>query len=236
MSDVTPAKVGGTTSADIAAVLAKGALGAIPFAGGLLAEVAGSLIPGQKMDRLIKFAESLERRLSEAERELFATRAKTPEGTDLVEDALHQASRAISADRTSRIVELLTNGLTEEQFDHDGSKKLLWLLGELADPELVWLVYIGRNYDESMLELHSQVLSHRTAHLGSGEAEHDSAAVQSSWRRRLLDLGLVKAAGYNSGGVDLAFSGLETAAEEGSLELTQLGRMLIRSLGEEPAW
>lgn len=236
MSDNLPAKVGGTNGADITAIAVKGALGAIPFVGNLLAEIAGNLIPGQRLDRLIKFAEALEARLQDIEKEIFGARAKTEEGADLVEDALTQAARSLTDDRRARIAELLKNGLTAEEFDHDGTKKLLWLLDQITDPELVWLVFIGRDYDQTMMEKHSDVLEWRAAHTGSPEHEHDTAALQASWRRRLLDLGLVRAAKFSGGGVDLALTGLENADEDGTLNLTQLGRMLMRGIGEDPVW
>jgi hypothetical protein len=40
---------------------AQGILGAIPFAGSLLAELAGTVIPNQQIDRIAKFAEVLEK-------------------------------------------------------------------------------------------------------------------------------------------------------------------------------
>ncbi|AIE86041.1 hypothetical protein [Fimbriimonas ginsengisoli] len=236
MSENLPEKVGGTNGADVTAIAVKGALGAIPFAGNLLAEIAGNLIPGQRLDRLIKFAEALEARLQETEKKLFEARAKTEEGADLVEDALTQAARSLTDDRRARIAELLKNGLTAEEFDHDGTKKLLWLLDQITDPELVWLVFIGRDYDQTMMKKHSDVLEGRVSHTGSPEQEHDAAALQASWRRRLLDLGLVRTAKFSGGGVDLALTGLENADEDGSLNLTQLGSMLMRSMGEEPQW
>ena len=51
-------------SADYVASLAKSALGVIPFAGSLLVEIAGNIIPNQRIDRIAKYAEALNTRLS----------------------------------------------------------------------------------------------------------------------------------------------------------------------------
>ena len=41
---------------DYVASAAKAALSAVPFAGSLFAELAGTVIPNQRIDRIIKFA------------------------------------------------------------------------------------------------------------------------------------------------------------------------------------
>ena len=40
-------------SADYVASAAKSALGAVPFAGSLLSEIAGNIIPNQRIDRIV---------------------------------------------------------------------------------------------------------------------------------------------------------------------------------------
>jgi hypothetical protein len=45
-----------TQAIDYVASGAKAALGVVPFAGSLLAEVAGSIIPNQRVDRIADFA------------------------------------------------------------------------------------------------------------------------------------------------------------------------------------
>ena len=50
-------------TADYVSSSAKAVLGLVPFAGSLLAEIAGTIIPNQRIDRLCKFAEALEKRL-----------------------------------------------------------------------------------------------------------------------------------------------------------------------------
>ena len=45
--------------ADLAAITARASLGAIPVAGSFLAEIAGTLIPNQRIDRIAKFVNEL---------------------------------------------------------------------------------------------------------------------------------------------------------------------------------
>lgn len=57
------------TTADYVASAAKAALGMVPFVGSLLAELAGTIIPNQRIDRLVRFAEKLAARLSNLEQD-----------------------------------------------------------------------------------------------------------------------------------------------------------------------
>ena len=54
---------------DLAVSLTKGALGAIPFVGGLVAEAVGTLIPNQRVERIADLLASLESMVSEMEQE-----------------------------------------------------------------------------------------------------------------------------------------------------------------------
>jgi hypothetical protein len=47
----------------------------------------------------------------------------------------------LSDERKEYIANLLKNSLTREDLDHAGKKKLLSLLGELLDPEIILLYY-----------------------------------------------------------------------------------------------
>src|SRR5687768_2120958 len=81
----------------------KGALGAIPFLGSSLAELCGSLIPNQRIDRLIDFAEKLSAKVGEHEAALIQKRILEPEGADILEEALWQSARALSDERRGQI-------------------------------------------------------------------------------------------------------------------------------------
>ena len=72
----------------------KAIVGAAPFAGSLLAEVAGTIIPNQRIDRIAAFAEALEERLSILEQDDVRSQLENPHFTDLVEEGIRQASRS----------------------------------------------------------------------------------------------------------------------------------------------
>jgi len=76
---------------------AKAALGAVPFAGSLLSEIAGSIIPNQRIDRIVAFAKELESQLSEVDRRLMRAALANENFTDLMEEALRQVARSVSS-------------------------------------------------------------------------------------------------------------------------------------------
>ena len=71
---------------DYVASAAKAALGAVPFGGSLLAEIAGSVIPNQRIDRLVRFASELENRLNTVDKAAVRAHLTDENFTDLVEE------------------------------------------------------------------------------------------------------------------------------------------------------
>jgi hypothetical protein len=93
---------------------ARAALSAIPFAGSLLAEVAGSIIPNQRVDRIADFAAKLEERIADLEEVQVRSELHDEEFTDLLEESLTQASRAVSDDGRKYIASLVATSLATE--------------------------------------------------------------------------------------------------------------------------
>lgn len=72
---------------DIATIFTKGIVGAIPFVGPLAAEIVGTTIPNQRMDRIEKFLEKLEQKIKKMDQEKVKESIEKPESVDLFEDA-----------------------------------------------------------------------------------------------------------------------------------------------------
>src|SRR5688500_11999438 len=127
------------TKTDVASVVAKGALGAIPIVGALAAEVVGALIPNRRLDRIETLLEELSRKLGDRSEDQVRERFTSPEFVDLLEEGLQQSARALSEERISSIATLLKNSLTEKELNHAHDKRLLELLGTLNDAEIIVL-------------------------------------------------------------------------------------------------
>lgn len=134
--DSSKPAIGHNNTDRIVAVL-KGASGAVPFAGGAIAELVGVVIPNQRIDRVEKYllwlAEELDRRVGTAALEF------KDEKIGLVEESILEAARPVSDERRQRIALLVSAGLAVDDAAAARARKLLSLLGELDDYELAIL-------------------------------------------------------------------------------------------------
>jgi hypothetical protein len=159
---------------DFAVALSKGVLGGIPYIGPLAAEVVGTIIPNQRVDRLQRFLDRLEIRIRNLEAAGIRARFMEPGFVDLLEDAMYQAARALSDERLDHIAALIKNGLTKADSEMLQYKHLLSILGQLNDVELIKLCSHARRFqrDEGFRSrhagaiysspVHSLILSHRS--------------------------------------------------------------------------
>lgn len=231
MSETPSALLPSTTDYVVSA--AKSALGTIPFIGSLLTEIAGTIIPNQRVDRIAKFAEELDRKISEIEKTKISESIKTEEFTDLIEEALRQASRSTSDERRGYLASIIARGLASEDITFAESKELTKLLGELSDIEVIWLRSYQVNTiggDEEFRTKHAEVLERLTPTLGSPRAVLDRAAIQGKYKKHLIDLGLIKGviAKNRDGNPALESSG---DFKISYYQITSLGDLLLRWIG-----
>jgi len=213
---------------------AKAMLGAIPFAGSLLAEIAGSIIPKQRVDRIADFTAKLEQRIQNLEKDSVAEALNDEEFTDLAEEALRQASRSTTPERREYLAALLSSSLSPDAITYAETKHLMRILGELTDVEVIWL----RSYldptiggDQEFRRLHSSVLNPISAHMGSPESEVDAEALQGSYRDHLIRLGLVSAQIRKDSDGSPEFDHFSGNFKISYHQTSRLGRLLLKQIG-----
>lgn len=221
-------------TADYVASAAKAALGAVPFAGSLLAELAGTVIPNQRIDRIVGFAAELEQRLAGIEHVVRA-QLSTENFTDLMEEALRQAARSTSDDRRRHIANVIANSLRSDDISFVESKHLLRLLGEINDIEVVWLRFYLHSTvggDEAFRSKHGEVLAPVAPLMGSPQPEIDRKTLQDSYQQHLCQLGLLRERYRTDPRTKLPeFDQLTRSFKLAGYELTPLGRLLLRQVG-----
>lgn len=223
-----------TNNIDYVTSAAKAVLGMVPFAGSLLAELAGSVIPNQRIDRLSKFAIQLEARLATLDQDFVRAQLTDENFTDLLEDGIRQAARSLSDERRQYLAALLGNGISSDAISFAESKQLLRILGELTDVEVIWLrSYLNPTIDgdNEFRAKHDITLKPIAPSMGSGQGTIDSYALQSSYKEHLAALGLLspryeidsrtKQPVYDSRTGNLKLKGYE---------ITSLGRLLLRQI------
>lgn len=118
---------------DSVVALTKGAAGAIPYAGGLVGELLGTIIPHQRLDRMSRFLEQLAVRVSRLEPERLKAKLTDHETIDLLEDGIIQATRALSDERLRYLSALLAGNIAEDSSSYQETKRLLAIMSELTD-------------------------------------------------------------------------------------------------------
>jgi len=207
-----------TNKSDVAVAFIRGVIGAAPFVGPILAETLSATIPNQKTDRIITVIKILEDKIKYLEEDLLKEKFTNEEFADLLEDGLQQASRALSEERKEYIANLLKNGLVNEEQTHLEKKKILSLVDQLNDAEIIMLRYFSLEKDQDKEDFANkhQFLKFRDIAEDRLLDEVVSEELSLSYLNQLTRLGLVK----------------ENA--EGPTSTTYLGDVLLWQIGLQP--
>lgn len=140
----------------------------------------------------------------------------------------------MSEDRREYLASLVASSLTIEALEHAEAKHLMRILGELNDVEILWLRYylvqtIGG--DEEFRKLHKEVFEPVSATTSSSQAELDDHALQKSYRDHLVSLGLVKEHLRKGKDGVPEFDKMTGQPKVSHWQASQLGRLLLRSIG-----
>jgi hypothetical protein len=190
-----------TNESDTLALVLRATANILPGFGGIVAEVVNVMIPKQKIDRVVDFARSLKEAMDllDARLALIEARVQTSAGSDLLEEAIVQAARAVSQERRERIATVLARGLSDDQFQYDRTKKLMSLIETLTDSEFVLLAFyaepltIGSPWHREMMNRHPELLRPVSNEIGRSKSESDRSAVRDAYERKLLSEGLLEA-------------------------------------------
>lgn len=232
-----------TNRIDAVTSLAKSVLGAAPFVGPTLAEIVGHVIPNQRIDRIAEFVRLLDQRLQHLEKDAVQYRMQEPMGVDLLEDAFTHAARATTQERLQYIANLVANGMSAKEKNHAESKRMLWLLGQINDAEVVLLrsrlAMTREDYerDADFQQRHSELLAPDATHMGSSEDEFREAALKASYRQHLHDLGLIRQRFKKPKRGELPEFDEKTGMMKASgSDVTRIGKMFLRYLDLIPDW
>ncbi|MDP8568330.1 hypothetical protein [Methylophilus aquaticus] len=220
---------------------AKAVLGMVPFAGSLLVELAGNVIPNQRIDRLSKFSAELEARLAKLDKDFVRSKLSDENFTDLMEEGMRQAAKSVSDERRQYLASLLANGVDDVAVSFIESKHLLRILGELNDIEILWLRFYlnpGIGGDSSFIEKHKEVFEPVHAHIGCDQATLDKEALRQSYMIHMTELGvLLPRYDTDMKTKQPVFDMFSGRMRIRGYEITLLGKLLLRqiSFASEPA-
>ena len=214
---------------DFLAAIGRGAAGAIPFVGTFVGELITNIIPGQRIDRIAKFLDELNKRVTELEVNV-QEKMQHPENVDLFEEGCYQACRAVTEERLNYIVNLVSNGINDNVKEYIKHKKLLSILQELNDLEISLLViYYKKQYEDvkQLLSCNSSLRQFFLKH----NTNNEDICLKQACITKLVSLNLLDAKGYYGLKweiIDNEQSNSEYALDE---DISQLGEYFLQKLG-----
>lgn len=211
----------------------KGTVGAVPWAGGLVAEIVGAVIPGQRVDRIAEYLRALSTQVEGLSQELREAIVSNPEKIDLIEEGGYQAARATSAERIERIVQAVTRGLSEDDAHVVRRKRLLQLLKSLDEDEITLLNAYGRSYGGGDRMAFERINRPDPIHLQSGPVAIEHNHLFEAGKANLLRLGLLRKQYSNVRKGEVPEFDSRSGDYKHSVEVSGLGRLLLKEIGME---
>ena len=215
---------------DYAVVGARGITNLIPVLGPIVAELLGTVIPNQRLDRVAKYVAELELRIGNLEDNISDEQLQDEEVADLFHDGLQQAARSLSDERRRYIATLIASGLKPEGIEVAESKYLLGILDQISDVEIVWL----RSYRETTMggdrefrKTQEIVLAPVVVYPYSSQEVMRKAVLQERYKAHLAELGLLQRRPTATDEINP----VSRAAEVIEYSLTPFGRLLLKEIG-----
>ena len=179
----------GTSSLDRVAASLRAVFGIVPLVGPALAEIITEIVPGQRLDRIEAYLHQLAMVLEERSQKSpeIVHQMRQPECVDLVEEGAHLAVRALSSTRMTYIVRCVANGIEAEDRAKIHHKRILSILGELDDEEILILEAYGSR-DRSKIDR----LRPERPRIGSPGPEKDNYALYEAAVTKLERLSLIQ--------------------------------------------
>jgi len=217
------------TDTIVSAMKATSAL--IPYAGTLIGELIGSIIPNQRFDRLVKYVTMLDEKIANIDIDKLRKFFSNAECVDLFEEGFVQASRVITDERRTYIASIVRNGLDEKALAYSEAKFLLKLLQELGDQEIIWLQYYGTPTRDFQTK-HENILKGITVYYGADESLSEKKALQDSYKEHLERLGLITSHFEFDNETDKpAFDSSTGKPLIAYWTITGIGRLLLKQIG-----
>lgn len=230
-----------TKLSDVLAILSKGVIGTIPLLGPLLAEIVGEIIPNQRLDRIELLLKQLDQKVQELTNyvtpEKINERFRSSEFICILEVGLYQAAKAISTERVDYISSLLKNSLASDQIEQIGYKKLIDMLGQLNDIEILKLK--SCSYHENSAEFKAFLEKHKGAIMSPKEIKSDDGyrrhVLEKVYQNKLLEMDLIrKHFKVPKKGEDPDFDPITGTLRFSSFEISAIGRLLLKSIDQHP--
>ena len=215
---------------DTLTLVLKSAASIVPYIGAPIAEIIGTVIPNQRLDRIVSFIENLRGKVDDIENKINKRSKTDPSFLDFFEDELLQVGRATTGERINYLSNLLICGINADQADLLAAKQLLRLLGQLNDAEIIWLnyYYIDLYKRKDFIEKNPVILNPIITYQGMSEKDLQASIIQRNYKQRLEELHLIETKiEFDRKTAQAKLNIHKDAFENQPTRITPLGRQLI---------
>lgn len=200
----------GVSGADVTVAVARSVLSIVPVLGQTLQEVVTAIVPNQRGERVEKYLLFLSQQLDRLQ--IAVEEIKRPESVDLIEEGAYQAVRALTDDRKLQIAKVVANGIASDDQSKLRHKRLLKILSDLDDQELLILEAYASDFVQSRL----QEISPGPVSEAAPRSDKDRSEFYEWSKANLHQRGLIT-------------TGLNPGGRHRSTSLTGLGRAVLRA-------
>lgn len=208
--------------------------GSVPFVGAALNELVTQVIPGVRIQRIEDYLRYLDQKLAGLSEEEAKTRLQSRIALDVFEEGALLSIRALTVERQEQISTAVANGLLGDESELIEAKRVLQLLRELDDAQVIVLAskLLKFGGDSDFRDKHKNVLEPEMRHMGSSREEIDRGIVKDIADQRLLSLGLIRHRFKPVKKGELPEFDPKTGMMKTSgTEITPLGKLLLRKIG-----
>ena len=178
----------------------------------------------------------LNERLQKLDQDMLRVKIQNPMAVDLVEESFFQAIRAITDERKKHIADVVKNGLSRDDEAVITSKRLLLLLAQLDDLDIIFLIAYNRYWSQQdeFVQKHLAELTPTMAHMGSTPQEREKHFMREHRLERLEQFGLLLGElQIDSKTKQPVLESSGKSFKRGARRITPLGRMLLNYVDAE---
>lgn len=221
---------------DILTTSFKGSAGMIPILGPYFAEIIGSLVPNQRIDRITTFLKLFYKKFEEQnlQIEILKEKMKNEDFINLFDDISWLAAKSTSNDRKEYLASILINGLTDDKLDEIQKNIFLNLMSDLNDIEILILYShtMASRIDEEFNKKHQETLTPPVAYIGASEDDINKSILFKTYKEKLVRLNLLNKNFKKLKKGELPeFDDKTGMIKSNGFEITSIGRLFLKYIG-----
>ncbi len=209
--------------------------GEIPIVGGTLVELFSSVIPNQRIDRMVEFIKILKEKLSNQEQELLKSKILDENFNSLLEDVIESTIRTIGKERKHHFCKIVHTGLTSNKEELIELRIITRTLKELNDIEMIILKnlsILSTNERTSFYQKNKSILESEHLYVGASKEQEKRHYMFKAYLYHLVALGLLDVNYDVKEESNRISDRSEYKVNKNNHRITEFGKMIVEILNE----